>query len=1017
MTKKRTNNALQKVWETLDAYVYVVDVKNYNLLYVNHKYKDNPEFDPSRGKKCWQVIHRDKDKPCPFCNIKRLLLNKNGKAIKRQYKNVFDNMTYDVYDQIIEWDVHRLARLEVAYENQNDAEIKQKTIKHYTGQEDVFEDVPYLFIILEIVNKKEIPVIWEIGELHAQMLGYTVEDLIGKSMSLLLNPSALNNFNKKVKLITERGYLQFITDFRKKGTSFLSMQVYAKYVERKDKNFIYAFCQDLSSREDLLKAAIENETKYRLFSMLTSDANFIYFINENGNISTEFAGGNLLQLSGYTFEELNKMGGRDAIILADDLPKLQLQKEKLLENKPFSVQYRIKKKNGKIAWFDDIAFPVRDVRDNKVVKVYNSLRDISAEKEAEERFALREKKYRELFNLVKIMSDNAADMIWAKDMDNKFIFVNELMAKKFLNAKDTDEPIGKNVMFFVMRERNEHPEHKDWFTFDAECADSDEIVKENKKPGHFKEYGFVMGKYLSFDVYKSPLWDDAGNMIGTVGYARDITLEEHYQKELENSAKRFKYYLNNLPVAVFVTDENGRFVEINSAAEELTGLKAEKLKKMVVKDFVNEENIEKLKKAGDKLRNEGEISGEDNFIMADKQKKTVFYQTMKLPDKQFLAVAIDVTKQKEVENVLRLNEQRYRTVFEGLPNIAVQAYDKNRQVIFWNKASVLLFGYSKEEALGKTFEELIIPVNKREWAKQKVNNWLQSDELTKPGEYSRMKKNGAIFTVYSSFIKIVNIKGEKEFFSLDIDLSAVKQAESQLKQTLKELEESNKAKDLILSIVAHDLRSPFNSLLGFTELLSEQYHDFSEEERLNMIGLLRKNSFQAFDLLNNVLQWSRQQLGTIKYEPSIFLIKPLVKEVVSQLNIAAEDKNIRVIDKTANSHFGYFDRGLISVVLRNLISNAIKFTPQGGEINISSVNQDKNLWVNIEDNGIGIDKNILEKILNSKGNYTTKGTEGEKGTGFGLMLCNDFIKMNKGKLKISSILGKGSMFSFNLPIS
>ncbi len=667
----------------------------------------------------------------------------------------------------------------------------------------------------------------------------------------------------------------------------------------------------------------------------------------------------------------------------------------------------IKWDNGRIAHLE-IAYDNIETEKNQI-------------NESDKFFSIREaleneKKYKKLYNLLKFMSDNAADMFWAKDINNRFTFVNKVFAKKLLNTEDTEEPIGKDIIFYAKREQKTHPDIKDFYTLAEKCETYDEKAKKSGKPLHFYYSGKIVNTYIYLDVYKSPLLDNKGKITGTVGYARDITETRKYQKELKDNVEKFRLYLNAMPVGLFIMDEKGVIKEVNSAIEKLLGKSEKELMGKNLKDFVYSKDYKSLSKGMKILVQQGSAKGEGIFPIGKNKNMAIAYNGLKLSDTSYLGVINDITAERQAKELLKLNEQRYRTVFENLPNIAVQAYDINRKTIFWNDTSTLFYGYTKEEVYGKRFEDLIIPDDKREWAKRKINEWLNTSKPTKPGEYLRKRKDGSIFTVFSSFIKIVNYHGKKEFFSLDIDLSTIKETENKLKQTLAALKESNKTKDKIFSIIGHDLRAPFNSLLGFTELLIDQYYDFTDEERFNMVNVLRKNSLQAFNLLNNILEWSRQQLGTIHYQPNVVFIKQIVDEVINSVKISAEEKQLTIENKINPHHFAYCDKATVSVIIRNIISNAIKFTFKNGNIEISSSLKSDKLWISIKDTGIGISRKNIEKILRSQGDYTTLGTQGEKGTGLGLMLSQNFIKMNKGELQISSQPGKGSIFSFSLPL-
>jgi len=170
-----------------------------------------------------------------------------------------------------------------------------------------------------------------------------------------------------------------------------------------------------------------------------------------------------------------------------------------------------------------------------------------------------------LGNLLRLMCDNVPDMIWAKDIDRNYLFANKAICEKLLNARNTDEPLGRNDLFFALRERASHPEDPDWHTFGEICLDSDGIVLESRKAERFDEYGNVRGKFLFLDVHKAPFFDDAGNLIGTVGCARDVTWERGIEETLRRSETRFKTIFNNTDISIWEED----FSEAKAALDRL----------------------------------------------------------------------------------------------------------------------------------------------------------------------------------------------------------------------------------------------------------------------------------------------------------------------------------------------------------------------------------------------------------------------------------------------------------------
>ena len=230
------------------------------------------------------------------------------------------------------------------------------------------------------------------------------------------------------------------------------------------------------------------------------------------------------------------------------------------------------------------------------------------------------------------------------------------------------------------------------------------------------------------------------------------------------------------------------------------------------------------------------------------------------------------------------------------------------------------------------------------------------------------------------------------------------------------LKELNATKDKFFSIIAHDLKNPFQSLLGFSETLYNQIDELSKDEISEYSKLIYESSQNLFNLLGNLLQWSQSQLGSMKLSPKPINLYDSVDDVLSLIGISAQKKNIKVESSIAKDATVFADKHVVSTVLRNLISNAIKFTNQGGEIKISSVTSNNKITVSVKDNGKGISEENLEKLFRIDQGYSTKGTENESGTGLGLILCKDLILQSNGEIFVESTLGKGSNFQFTLPI-
>jgi len=231
------------------------------------------------------------------------------------------------------------------------------------------------------------------------------------------------------------------------------------------------------------------------------------------------------------------------------------------------------------------------------------------------------------------------------------------------------------------------------------------------------------------------------------------------------------------------------------------------------------------------------------------------------------------------------------------------------------------------------------------------------------------------------------------------------------------LKESNQAKDNFFSILAHDLKSPFNVILGMLDLLTREYSEYTDEERQTMLMRLKNASTRTIDLLENLLTWARAQRGLLPYSPEKFNVLDIIRENILLFESAAYHKDILIKQTGEKDLLTIADFNMINTIVRNLISNAIKFTFPGGNITINiGMDDPETILVAVKDTGFGMSPDTLGNLFKLEKRMVTKGTGNELGTGLGLILCKDFIEKNNGKIWVTSEEGAGSCFCFSLPL-
>ncbi len=287
---------------------------------------------------------------------------------------------------------------------------------------------------------------------------------------------------------------------------------------------------------------------------------------------------------------------------------------------------------------------------------------------------------------------------------------------------------------------------------------------------------------------------------------------------------------------------------------------------------------------------------------------------------------------------------------------------------------------------------------------------LEQDNISKEEDLARMKETRKLYLIISItlFVSIIFL----------ILLFRLKRKTSlQLKEKNRELAQLNATKDKFFSIIAHDLKSPFSSLMGFAEMLCLHAETKNTKEVIDYAQVIHNSTKRLLGLVENLLQWSRTQIGTTEYKPMQIDVSIHTHNIVSLLRLNAEEKDIVISPKVEKDLVAWADLNLFSTVLRNLISNAIKFSRVGSVIYVIVQKKNDLIEVSVSDSGVGIRQENIEKLFSVDTAFSTKGTFNEKGTGIGLVLCKEFVEINKGSIWVESELEKGSTFTFTLPIN
>lgn len=255
---------------------------------------------------------------------------------------------------------------------------------------------------------------------------------------------------------------------------------------------------------------------------------------------------------------------------------------------------------------------------------------------------------------------------------------------------------------------------------------------------------------------------------------------------------------------------------------------------------------------------------------------------------------------------------------------------------------------------------------------------------------------------------------EKVLSSLQERNNMILQQNKDLESLNIELKESNSLKDRFLSVIAHDLRNPIGALTSLTSMVYDSYAEFSEAEKLEILASMKDSAKSVYELLENLLTWSRLHRGRIEFHPEEVSLHFLINNTINPLNLQAKNKSIIIENQVEDRAVVYADPNMLSTIIRNIVTNALKFSPENTTIIIKSRKYNLHSTISISDNGVGMRPETLHQLFENEVSSMT-GTASERGTGLGLVLCKEFVEIHGGKIWVQSIIGKGSTFYFTVP--
>ena len=572
-----------------------------------------------------------------------------------------------------------------------------------------------------------------------------------------------------------------------------------------------------------------------------------------------------------------------------------------------------------------------------------------------------------------------------------------------------DDIISKNTLLFdSQRKDTTYHNNFNQFTIRIPIVFNDKkwtlnFLKSNEPNYYLQSRVLVVlfsGLTISFLLFSLSL-----SLFNTRRRAQGIA--EELTTELNESKKRLENYINSTSDIVFTLDTEQRHIGIYGDWAEQAGLSKAFFLGRTAREIMGDDS-EIHEQA-----NQRALNGEHVVYQWSSTNggNTNYYQTSLSPLYRenkiigIIGIGRDISELKNKELALKRSEENFRQLFNLNPDLVNISRWIDGRIIEVNDNFIKELGYGLNEVIGKTTHELNIWVKPEE--RSLLLQKLEQKRCVENYETELRRKDGSRFNGMIS-AKVIVFFGSLHILSVTRDITSLKQAEAKLM-------ELNNDKDRFISILAHDLKNPFNVLLGFSSLLAENLRSYTIDTIEAHIKIISETAQSMYELFEEILLWARAQSGKLPFKPVEIDFIESCLEVTEIHSQSAAEKEIEIKHSSQEGLRFWADKNMFKTILRNLLSNAIKFTHPHGCIHINAEQDASSVTITVSDNGVGIKADVMAKLFDITEKVTTTGTAKEKGSGLGLLLCKEFVEKHGGRIWVESEPDKGSRFKFTIP--
>lgn len=822
-------------------------------------------------------------------------------------------------------------------------------------------------------------------------------------------------------------------------------QYKSKFVETQDSShtLLINIFVEVTKQKQFELSLKKSEEKYRTFVELSTDAIYCFEAKEpvpidfpiEEQIVLFFKNGflsdcNLAFAKFYGFESVEDTKGAplSKIISPANESKMALLLNFISNNYKVDgfITY-LNDNNGNLFYVRNSLFGV--IENGTLVRVWGVFQNVTD-------LVNLQRQYQETATKYENLVENVNSIILHIDLNGNIIYINNFGLKFFGYSKE--ELIGKNVIGTIVPEiesvtgRNLIEQVKNII---AEPLKYEYNINENIRKD---------GTRVWISWKNTPIYDSNGNCVEILAVGIDITEQRKKELELQRIWNLIYSMFDALPDAISFKDPEGRWIYANQSMMEIFNLVGKEVigktdYELIQYDEFFREALEGCAKS-DQMAWEAKVPLRLEEKIKTKDGKERIFDLVKVPTfnedgtrRGIGVVARDVTFLKEVEKLLIESEQKHKEIVNALPLPSFVVSEG--KIIFANNNAKKLFNNLLDNAevdfsvLENYFKEKDFSKLQKIVQKGKLDYYSLFKIETKDGEkiFSVSVAPVSIGTTISTLFVLNDVteqvlyssyleKVQKELIYQRYELERINK---ELNEKNKELAELNRTKDKFFSIIAHDLKNPVYGVKNLTEEFLRSFDELKYEEMREFVFAINSSTSKLADLVEDLLVWARAQTRTINYNPVDFNLRYVVENTLSFYTENAKQKNIVILNRIEEDVNVFADVNCVSTILRNLISNAIKFTFEGGVIRIFSqeIEEDGQLFeqISVQDNGMGIPYEVQDKLLQLDFHYTGLGTKNERGTGLGLTISNELVKLNGGRLWFESTPKVGSTFHFTIP--